>query len=338
MLICLHCRSPFLFRLQAYPDYLVSPMARQIVVQVVRSYCSKTEVPNPVRMDTSEAARVQRFGKYTAKYSSINIIKNKLINYERWQKRWYVESKRHWMGSERFDRFKEAGYTPLCPGKNLFPSLRDNLQHLERAEPRVDENGILRNNCWDVCSDVGSQEPIRPHTILDLEISDFPNAMAIKHANILFMHQQEEGTLDDNPDDDLVRKCAQEAWYDIFGFRHEQYLHPDNAIPEDKKSYLNIIRGWGRSIGHGQTSQQANRDEMAAIAQFTGVDIPTTPAAAAGGRADQGGYYPHQPHPDKGAGRSTPYPRSSSAGSSWWPSSEWGSWSWSGWTGRDWWH
>ena len=78
----------------AYPDYLVSPMARQIVVQVVRSYCSKTEVPNPVRMDTSEAARVQRFGKYTAKYSSINIIKNKLINYERWQKRWYVESKK----------------------------------------------------------------------------------------------------------------------------------------------------------------------------------------------------------------------------------------------------
>ena len=57
MLVCVHCRSPFLFRLRAYPDYLVSPMARKIVCQVVEKSCPQLQVPNPVRRDTSEVAR-----------------------------------------------------------------------------------------------------------------------------------------------------------------------------------------------------------------------------------------------------------------------------------------
>ena len=63
---------------------------------------------------------------------------------------------------------------------------------------------------------------------------------------------------------------------------------------------------------------------MTAIARITGANIPLTPAAAAGGRAYLGGYYPHQAHTDKGAGRSTPYPHSSSSGSSWWASTQLG--------------
>ena len=75
MMMCLHCRNPFLFRLSDYPDYIVSPMANRIVSQVVDKCCPHVEVPNPVRRDADEIARVLRFGACTGK-SSLRIIIN----------------------------------------------------------------------------------------------------------------------------------------------------------------------------------------------------------------------------------------------------------------------
>ena len=265
----------------------------------------------------------------------MHILKLKITNYCKWQRRWYVESK-YFMGTAKFDQFCDKGYTPYCPG-DVCPTLKANGQHLERAPEQQDENGVLRNHVWYICSDGGNQEPQYFHSLKDLEISDFPNAMASKYADALFVHQQTTGQLDDAPVDEVIVKFAQDAWYDIFGFRHEEYLRPDSRIPTDRKHFLDIIRSWGRSPGHVQTSTQASKEEMTAIARITGANIPLTPAAAAGGRADLGGYYPHQAHTDKGAGRSTPYPHSSSSGSSWWASPNWGSWSWSSWSGRNWW-
>ena len=102
---------------------------------------------------------------------------------------------------------------------------------------------------------------------------------------------------------------------------------------------MQIVLSWGRSTNHGRTANQATRDEMAAIAEYTGTTIPTTPAEAAGGRANRGGYYPNQSPKGKGAGRSGPYPQAShpSSGSSWWYQSDWRDWSsWSSWSGRGW--
>ena len=174
------------------------------------------------------------------------------------------------------------------------------------------------------------------HTLADVETTSFPHAVSIKYANDLFVHQQNAGRLDDKIEDEVIGRLVQDAYYDIFGIRHDAYLNPDAKILPERKHYLDVLHTWGRSIGHGRTAQQATKEEMAAIAQITGTRIPLTPAAAAGGRADRGGYYPHQAPKGKGAGRSIPYPQSSSSDSSWWASSNWGNWSWSSWSGRNW--
>ena len=181
----------------------------------------------------------------------------------------------------------------------------------------------------------------------DLDPQDLPNATVIKCADQLFISQQAARRLDGEIDGEKLEELAQEAYYRIFGIIHAEYLKPDASIPLDIQGYMDVVYTWGRSQGHSRTSNQATRSEMDAIAEVTGAQIPRTPAAAAGGRANLGGYYPWQTPKGKGkAGRSTPYPQtpggagSSSSGSTWWPTSEWSdwsSWSWTGWSGRGWW-
>ena len=118
MLVCVHCRSPFLFRLREYPDYLVSPMAQKIISQVVEKSCPQLQVPNPVRRDTSEVARAVRFGQFTGQLSSAHILRLKITNYFKWQRRWYPESS-NYMGEARFSQFSDMGYTPLLPRRCL---------------------------------------------------------------------------------------------------------------------------------------------------------------------------------------------------------------------------
>ena len=113
MLICLHCRKPFLFRLSDYPDYLVSPMANRIVSQVIEKCCPQIEAPNPVRRDADEIARALRFGVFTGKSSLRSIINTKLKQYFKWQRKWCKES-RFYLGGQQFARFSDLGYTPTA--------------------------------------------------------------------------------------------------------------------------------------------------------------------------------------------------------------------------------
>ena len=129
------------------------------------------------------------------------------------------------------------------------------------------------------------------------------------------------------------------AYDEIVGINPEHYLNPDVEIAPQSMQYINEVKGWGRSVGHGRYSTQTTEEEMAALATFTGAAIPNTPAQAAGGRANQGGYYPNQPAQPakgKGAGRSHPYSQSSSSASGSWWSSSWDK-SWTGWSGWKWW-
>ena len=259
-----------------------------------------------------------------------------IIAYFNWQRRWYSESAKYFC-QEKFVEFCDKGYTPYCPG-DVCKSLNDDGLHLERAPGREDENGVFRNNLWWVRTDDANHSPIRYHSVSDLDPTSVPNATAIKYANKLFILKQNSGRLDGDTDDETLEQLAREAYFYIFGIKPEAYLVPDSQIPPENRDHIPIVQSWGRSVGHSRTSGQTTKDEMAAIAEFTGAHIPTTPAEAAGGRANQGGYYPHQTPKGKGAGRSNPYPQSSShsSGSSWWPSSNWGSWSWSSWSGGNW--
>ena len=190
---------------------------------------------------------------------------------------------------------------------------------------------------WVRTDDV-NHAPIRYHSVSDLDPTSIPNATAIKYADELFIVKQTYGRLDGDTDEETLAKLVRKAYLDICGIKPEAGLVPDSQIPPANRDHIQIVLAWGRSVGHGRTSQQTTRDEMAAIVEFTGAHIPTTPAEAAGGRANQGGYYPHQPSKGKGAGRSSPYPQAStrSSDSSWWPSSGRGSWTWSSWSGSRW--
>ena len=57
MLVCLHCSCPFIFRLDAFPDYLIAPMAQTCVRDVVKKGCPNVIVPDPVRFEMLEMAR-----------------------------------------------------------------------------------------------------------------------------------------------------------------------------------------------------------------------------------------------------------------------------------------
>ena len=78
----------------------------------------------------------------------------------------------------------------------------------------------------------------------------------------------------------------------FFGFRPTAYHTPDKYIALDKADFVQEVHGWGRSENHGRIANQANLDQRAAIALYTGVPIPATPAQAAGGKADLGGLLP----------------------------------------------
>ena len=132
----------------------------------------------------------------------------------------------------------------------------------------------------------------------------------------------------------------------IFNVVPSAYMNPDAAISGEYRESIDEVNSWGLSQGHSRTVNQTTRAERDALQDFTGERVPATPAQAAGGKANKGGYYPFQPAmggkgkgKGKSAGRSAPYPQtSSSSGSSWW-SPSWSDWSWSGWSwsGRNWW-
>ena len=139
-----------------------------------------------------------------------------------------------------------------------------------------------------------------------------------------------------------LERYANAAYHEIFGVDPTRYLYPDSMISGEYYDAIQEVHGWGRSVGHGRTKKQASREERDAIGTVTGMRIPTNPAEAAGGRANKGGYFPHQPAgalpPGKGksVGRSAPYPQTASSSSSspaWQQSSGWGGWSgWQGWS------
>ena len=72
-------------------------------------------MPDPVRRDTAEVSRVTRYGTWSSKMSLMAIVKERLKTYYRWQRRWYPESK-SFMGDAEFNRFRDMGHTPYCPG------------------------------------------------------------------------------------------------------------------------------------------------------------------------------------------------------------------------------
>ena len=87
MLVCLHCSCPFIFRLDAYPDYLIAPMAQKCVRDVVKKGCPNVIVPDPVRFEMLEMARALRYGVWSSKYSLFACIKLILKSYLKWQKK-----------------------------------------------------------------------------------------------------------------------------------------------------------------------------------------------------------------------------------------------------------
>ena len=83
------------------------------------------------------------------------------------------------------------------------------------------------------------------------------------------------------------QRFSNAAYREIFGVDPEQYYFPDSAISDDYRDTINEVHGWGRSVNHGRTRNQAPREERDAIATFTGVRVPTNPAEAAGGKANK---------------------------------------------------
>ena len=342
MLLCLHCRAPFLFRLHEYPEYLVSPMAKRIVAHTAEKCCPEVTVPDPVRRDTAEVSRVTRYGVWTGKMSLVPLVRDKLKTYFRWQRRWYRES--DYFKEEDFRKYQGMGYSPYCPGPvcSLF---MENGLYVDRAPATVGLDGSPRNNQWYVYNDQGDESLLKTHSIEDLDPTSRANFIAIQYANDMFVERQNSGRLDAPIQAHEIEMFYNAAYRDIFGVDPAEYYHPDRWISWDEHGDDIIeVQSWGRSVGHSRIKDQAQRDERDAIAAFTNMRVPSTPAEAAGGRANQGGYHPYQPGgKGKSSGRSAPYPQaasSSSSGSGWRWSTGWSSWSgWQGnWSSRGWWH
>ena len=176
----------------------------------------------------------------------------------------------------------------------------------------------------------------------DLDATSRANSIAIRYANDMFVSRQNDGLLDAPIEAREFQRFSNAAYREIFGVDPEQYYFPDSAISDEYRDAINEVHGWGHSVNHGRTKNQASREEREAIAAVTGVRVPTNPAEAAGGKANKGGYFPRQPAgalpPGKGksAGRSAPHPQAASSSSSspaWQWSSGWGGWSgWQGWS------
>ena len=111
----------------------------------------------------------------------------KIKAYFKWQRRWYRESN-SFFGPEKFADFHDKGYTPYCPG-DVCLNLKDSGLHLERAPGCNDVNGRPRNNLWWVRTADPLEDPIRYHSLADLDPTSFPNATAIKYATDLFVSQ-----------------------------------------------------------------------------------------------------------------------------------------------------
>ena len=80
----------------------------------------------------------------------------------------------------------------------------------------------------------------------------------------------------------------------MFGIDPAEYDRADTEIPQDKSAWVDIVIGWGKSVQHSRRAKHMPVSEMRAAAKALGATLPHTPAAAAGGRADQGGYYPNK--------------------------------------------
>ena len=200
---------------------------------------------------------------------------------------------------------------------------------LNAPHSRTDRSGTKLDNLWFVRS-FDDDITERYQSLEDLDATTLPNATIIRVSNLLFVHKQQAGTLDLPPEEAQLENLAEQAYYEIFGFRPSTFYKPDVQITNERALFIPEVHGWGRSPGHSRMAGQADFDERVAIGQFTGIAIPATPAQAAGGRANRGGYYPDQSPKGKG-GRSAPYPTpsSSSASGTWWSSSNW--WGRSGW-------
>ena len=344
MLLCLHCHVPFLFGMEEYPGYLVSPMANRIIARTAEKCCPEVTVPDPVRLDTAEISRVSRFGAWTNRMSLSAIVKEKLKSYFRWQRRWYSDSAH--FNAEEFRSNQLRGCTPYCPGP-VCSYLMDNGLHVERAPASTGPDGIRRDNLWNVCEGAGDGSIIKLHSLEDLNETTPANAVAIRYANELFVDRQNAGLIDETPiDPQVMERFFNQAYFEIFGVDPRRNWFPDSLVTDP--DLIAEVQSWGRSVNHGRTRNQASRAERDAIASFMGGRIPTNPAEAHGGKANKGGYFPGQaagaspPGKGKKAGRSSPYPQaasSSSSGSSWRWSTGWDSWtSWQGgsWSSRGW--
>ena len=284
-----------------------------------------------------------RYGTWSSKMSLMAIVKDRLKTYYRWQRRWYSESGSY-MGDAEFNRFRDMGYTPFCPGPVCSFFMKNGL-HVERAPAAVCNDGLRRNNLWYVYNDAGEESILQYHSMDDLDETSRANAIAIRYANDMFVDRQNSGLMDTPIEVQELERFSNPAYHEIFGVNPVLYFYPDSVISDNYRDTIQQVQGWGRSVGHARTKNQAPRDERDAIGALTGERVPSTPAAAAGGKANKGGYYPHQPAgKGKSVGRSAPYPQaasSSSSGSAWQWSTGWGDWSgWQGWSwsSRGWWH
>ena len=248
MLLCLHCHKPFLFRIEEYPDHLIAPMAKKIVSQIISKSVPEAEVPDPVRevrKDVSEIARAMRFGTYTGKYSLSKCIKKKLVSTIKWQRKWYRECA-HYAGDHWIAAHYDSGYTPFCPGP-VCKGIRKAGYYVERADPHVDRQGVRWNNLWRLRSheEESVPNPVRLHTLNDLDAATLPNSVITRTANTLFMQMQQAGDIDSLPNDDQLEGPMQDTYYRIFGFRPTAYHTLDKYIGLDKAEFIPEVHGWG---------------------------------------------------------------------------------------------
>ena len=50
------------------------------------------------------------------------------------------------------------------------------------------------------------------------------------------------------------------AYDEIVGINPEHYLNPDVEIAPQSMQYINEVKGWGRSAGHGRYSTQTTEE------------------------------------------------------------------------------
>ena len=96
-------------------------------------------------------------------------------------------------------------------------------------------NGRPRNNLWWVRTADPLEDPIRYHSLADLDPTSFPNDTVINYANDLFVSQQDSGRLDGNINDAALDELVRNAYYEIFGINPEAYLTPDANIPPENR-------------------------------------------------------------------------------------------------------